>query len=131
MFAVLENSKQILHLLSWALTEADDFDSELVIDIEQVVGVFAGIFDHLLGQGTNPSISQLILFIGKHIAILFEQKSQGKGLKLEEPGGLSCVEHIYNVNAEIPLQPLDIVISSVEDLHNAWVRKNAVQFGET
>lgn len=50
-----------------------------------------------------------------------------RSLLTKKFGGLVGVEEVDDVDSEIPLQPNNIVIGTMEDLHNLGIRKSLVQ----
>lgn len=62
-------------------------------------------------------VCELVAFIRVDVAEDFEQVIQGVSAQVERASGLVSVEHVDHVEAEVFLQPLDIRVGAMEDLH--------------
>lgn len=55
---------------------------ERVEDVEEVVGVGAGIVKHLEGEGSNPPVGNLVPLVGREVAVEGQQRGEGVGGEL-------------------------------------------------
>lgn len=49
---------------------------------------------------------------------LVQQVRQAVAAELQHPSSLACVKHVGNIDAEVTLQPLDIAVGTMQDLHD-------------
>jgi len=65
-----------------------------VVDIEEVVGVLAGVAEHLGGEGAESPVGELVLLVGEDGAVVVEKVGEGEGGEAEDAGGLAGVEEV-------------------------------------
>ena len=120
---------QVLEGRRWVLLESFVYQllSHHVVYIEEVVSVFPGVLKHLLGEGALSPVSQLVLLVCQHSAVVLEEESQAEAWFLQDSRCLSRVKHIDNVEAKVFLEPLHIVVSSVQHLGFAGVVEEGEQ----
>ena len=87
--------------------------------------VFSGILEHLITERSDPPVGQLVLLVSYHSTVALEQVCKAKALQLKNPCSLTCVEHIYDIDSKISLQPLDIHVSSMQHLDFFWIVENS------
>ena len=111
----------------------EQLQPQAVVNVQQVVRVFARIAGHLLAQWSNSPVRELVLLVRIHIAathsmdiqyssrdrssagenalgrpVLLVQVRQREPRQPQHARGLPCIEHVDNVQAEISLQPEDV-----------------------
>ena len=64
----------------------------------------------------HSPVSQLILFICHHLAVLPQQVGQRVPGQVQNPGCLASVKHVHHVDPEITLKPLDVMVCTMENL---------------
>ena len=91
------------------------------------MGVFASILKHLLGDWSDTPVCELVFFVSQNLAVSLQKESQTELLHRQGPRGLASIEHVNQVEAKVSLQPLDVRVSTMEDLHDFRVVKDASQ----
>ena len=89
------------------------------------MSVFTGVLEHLIGERTLCPVSHLILLVHVQITVVFEKVSKTPAPKVQSDRCVMSVKQVYNVNAEITLQPKDVIVSTVKDFDNIWIIKDA------
>jgi len=107
----------------------EELVSKQVVDVKQEMGVFSSVLYHFFGQGPLSPVSQLVLLICDHSTVRLKQEGESSRFELEHSSGLARIEHIHDVETEVPLQPLNIHVSSVKHLHFVRVVKDVQESG--
>lgn len=89
------------------------------------MGVLTRVLLHLVGQRPHTPISQLVLLVSQNLAVGLEQEGKAELPEAQRSGSLSSVEHVDDVEAEVSLQPLDILTSTVEHLDDLRIIEDA------
>lgn len=92
----------------------DELVAKHVVDVEEVVRVLAGVLHHLSWKWSLPPVSKLVFLVSKDTTIGLKKESKSERLEAQNSGSLSCVKHVYDVNAEVSLQPLHVHISTMK-----------------
>lgn len=126
------------------VAEVQQLRPHTVVDVKEVVGVRAGVLHHLLWQGAtrpsessvlqifqswrqnnneqkasklpDPPVGELVAFIRGHVAEVCEQMIERVSGQIQSPAGLVCVKKSDYVQAKVPLEPLDVRVSTVKYL---------------
>lgn len=64
----------------------------------------------------NPPVSQLVAFVRVHAAEMFEQVVEGMSGQVQGATGLMRVKKVDDVQAEVPLEPLNVRVSTMKHL---------------
>ena len=88
--------------------------AEVVVDVEQGVGVAPGIVEHLFGKRTDPPVGQLVAFVGVKVAVSGHEVVQAVAGEHEHVGGMVGVEQVDEVQAEVALEPEHVVVGTVK-----------------
>lgn len=64
----------------------------------------------------DPPVGELVAFVRGHVAEVCEQMIEGVSGQIQSPAGLVRVEKSDNVQAKVPLEPLDVRVGTVKNL---------------
>jgi len=101
--------------------------TQSVVDIEQVVSVLPRIPDHLRWKRSHPPIGQLILLVSVDLAVDKEEVGEAGGAELKDARGLASIEDVDHIKPKVSLQPLHVMICSMQYLHHRRVVKHRAQ----
>ena len=102
----------------------NEFISHAIIHVQQIVRVLPSVQQHFRGNGANSPVSELILLVHIHIAVVLEQVCETKTGHLENPRGLARVEQSDHVEAKVALKPQYVHVGTVQHLDNARIGKH-------
>ena len=91
------------------------------------MGVLAGVVEHLVGDGPDAPVGELVLLVGLDAAVLLEEELEAEAAEVEDARGLAGVEAVDDVHAKVALEPEDVPVAAVEDLEDARVRERRVE----
>lgn len=106
-----------------------ELTSQTIVDIEEVVGIFACVLDHSRIERPLTPVGLLILFLCLYMAELVQQIAERVVWIVENTCRLTSVEHVHYVDAKVLLQPFDIRVSAMQyltfnvELYKQLVRK--------
>ena len=63
-----------------------------------------------------PPIGKLELLVCLYTAAVLQQEGQRVAGQTEDSAGLACVKHVDNVEPKVPLEPENVIVSSVKNL---------------
>ena len=89
--------------------------------------VLSCVFLHLAGQWPHTPIRELVLLVCEDGAVELKQIGEADLLVANSPCRLPGIKHVDEVQAEVPLQPLNILVRSMEHLNDLWVVKDSPQ----
>ena len=93
-------------------------DSDSVVDVEEIVRVLPCIFLHLVGQRPHTPVRELVLLVCENGAVDLKKVGEAELLVANSPCRLPSIKHIDKVQTEVPLQPFNILICSMEHLND-------------
>mmetsp|Transcript_26839 Transcript_26839/g.85261 ORF Transcript_26839/g.85261 Transcript_26839/m.85261 type:complete len:306 (-) Transcript_26839:653-1570(-) len=86
------------------------------------------VLDILWRQRPLPPVSSLVLFVELDVADLQNQVGQGEtSREAQGPGRQASVKHVHQVDGEVPLEPQDVTVRTMQHLHYAGVREDLIQ----
>jgi len=91
------------------------------------MGVFPCIFKHFFWYRSLSPIRELVFFVGNDPTVVLEQERKTKPLLLQYSGSLPCIKHVNDIEAEVFLQPLNIIVGSMKNLYLGWIIENRQQ----
>lgn len=71
----------------------------------------------------DPPVGELVAFFRSHVAEVCEQMIERVSGQIQSPAGLVRVEKSDNVQAEVPLKPLDVRVGAVKYLRGGEERQ--------
>ncbi len=77
------------------------------------MGVHSSVELHVLGERTSPPVCKLETLISADLAIVLEEVSVSMRREAESPGRPPCIKQVHYIDAEVPLKPEDIRVSSM------------------
>mmetsp|Transcript_24730 Transcript_24730/g.54385 ORF Transcript_24730/g.54385 Transcript_24730/m.54385 type:complete len:227 (-) Transcript_24730:97-777(-) len=96
--------------------------AQSIVRVQQIVRVCSGVIHKFLGEWTLSPISQLVFLVGLMIAIKLDQVCETvPTAEIQHSCRLASVKHVDNVNRKVALQPHNIGIGTMQNLHNARV----------
>ena len=100
-----------------------DVSAKAVVDVQEVLRVAAGVSQHIVWERPHSPIRQLMLLVERDPAVVLEKMGQRQRGVAQGLGGVVGVEAIHYVESKVPLQPEDVGVTAVEDLHHLRVGK--------
>ena len=113
---LLVNLLKKSHLVTCLLCGlSDEVLTNAIVDIEQIVGVFASVFQHLGWQRSLSPVCQLVLLVGNDVAVLLQEECKTESWQLQDTRRLTCIEHVHKVKREVSLQPNNIRVGAMQN----------------
>lgn len=91
------------------------------------MSVLASVLDHGRIERSLTPVGLLILFLCLNLAEFLKQIAERIVRIVEDTRGLTRVEHVHHVDAEIFLQPLDVRVGAVQDFGERPVGEDLVE----
>lgn len=88
---------------------------------EEVVGVQAGVVQHLVGERSLPPVCELVGLVSGDVAVVVEEVGVGEAGEAEHSRCPVGVKEVEDVDVEVPLQPPGVHLRPVHHLNDALV----------